>query len=368
MLWLNCVFDHAQDVIQSDSESRKTSPTPQSLTWPYEVPTTFAFLSWQMWMVGCLTVASLSALALCSRPRGRWRGDFLLLLPPSKPNHKLPHVWCPPLTLLTSEADPRPAGHSPKPHTVTTQPPPVAATLLPLTYHPKHYHKLLPCCQAAHTAELTVRLCTASLCKDSSVWGKKVELVKRGKRSRLRWHFTRDIKPTVVFYVLWLVVIACGTDSAARCNSYCAVFEADEKCVRQCVNLFETWHKSACCPSFSCLTSRAISLHLSLCENWGINRGLIEKTTHTWCYGNNGLSLFVCISEEQAQIINECFASSVQPQLSQWVNKVGQTNHYVHVCVCVCVWEREREREKKRERLRVHVSACPRKVKKKVDM
>ncbi len=46
-----------------------------------------------------------------------------------------------------------------------------------------------------------------------------MELVERGKRSRLRWHFTRDIKPTVVFYVLWLVVIACGTDSAARCTT-----------------------------------------------------------------------------------------------------------------------------------------------------
>lgn len=34
----------------------------------------------------------------------------------------------------------------------------MAATLLPLTYHPKHYHKLLPGCQAAHTLELTVRL------------------------------------------------------------------------------------------------------------------------------------------------------------------------------------------------------------------
>lgn len=50
---------------------------------------------------------------------------------------------------------------------------------------------------------------------------------------------------------------------------------------------------------------------LNLGENWRINRGLIEKTTHTWCYGNDGLSLFVCISEEQAQIVNECFASSV---------------------------------------------------------
>lgn len=51
-------------------------------------------------------------------------------------------------------------------------------------------------------------------------------------------------------------------------------------------------------------------------ENLRINRGLIEKTTHAWCYGNDGLSLFVYTSEEQAQIINECFASSVQPQLS----------------------------------------------------
>lgn len=151
-------------------------------------------------------------------PREEGRASYSLLAPSPNPNHKLPHVWCPPLTLLTSEADPRPAGCSLKPHTVTTQPPPVAATLLPLTYHPKHYHKLLPGCQAAHTAELTVRL-SASLCKDSSVWGEKVELVERGKRSRLRWHFTRDIKPTVVFYVLWLVVIACGTDSAARCTT-----------------------------------------------------------------------------------------------------------------------------------------------------
>ncbi|KAM7396961.1 hypothetical protein PAMP_019964 [Pampus punctatissimus] len=33
----------------------------------------------------------------------------------------------------------------------------MAATLLPLTYHPKHYHKLLPGCQATHTAKPTVR-------------------------------------------------------------------------------------------------------------------------------------------------------------------------------------------------------------------
>lgn len=68
-----------------------------------------------------------------------------------------------------------------------------------------------------------------------------MELVERGKRSGLRWHFNRDIKPTVVFYVLWLVVMLWHLpveQTPARCNNYCAVFEADEKCVRQCVNRF----------------------------------------------------------------------------------------------------------------------------------
>lgn len=80
-LRFNRLFDHAQDVIQSDSKSRKTSPKPESLTWPYEVPTTLAFHSWPKLMVGCLTVASLSAVALCSRLWGRW-GGLLTPYPP----------------------------------------------------------------------------------------------------------------------------------------------------------------------------------------------------------------------------------------------------------------------------------------------
>lgn len=235
-----------------DLKSRKTSLKPESLTWPHEVPTTLAFLSWLMFMLGCLTVASLSTVVLCSRLGGGvWGGGGLFtpyLPPPTTPKPKPQAApWLmPPLTLLTSEANPRPAGRSLKPPTVTTQPPPVAATLLPLTYHPKHYHKLLPSCQAAHTAELTVRLWTTRPCKDSSVWGKKVELVERSKRSGLRWHFTRDIKPTVVFYVLWLVAMLWHSPvelTPARCNNFCAAFEAGEKCVRQCANRSETCHK-----------------------------------------------------------------------------------------------------------------------------
>lgn len=278
-------------------------------------------------------------LALCSKPWGK-EGLHAPYSPP-KPNHKLPHVWCLPITLLTSEADPRPAGRSLKPHTFTTQPPPMAATFLPLTYHPKHYHKLLPVCQTTHTAELTVRLCIARPCKDSSVLQLKVELVERGKCSWLWCAFYTRHKT----YCGFLCFVACGDAVAmpveqtpAHWNNYCAVFEADEKCVRQCVNCFETCHKSACFMSFTHLTNHAVSHCLSptkieeSIEVW-------LRRPHTRCYSNDGLSLFVCTSEEQAQIINECFASSVQPQLSQWVNKVGQTNH----CVCLCVLKSERD-------------------------
>lgn len=80
-------------MIQSDSKSRKTSPKPESLTWPYEVPTTLAFLSWQMWMVECVTVAGLSAVALYCRLWGKRRRAPYLPSPPKKnPNHKLPDV------------------------------------------------------------------------------------------------------------------------------------------------------------------------------------------------------------------------------------------------------------------------------------
>lgn len=146
------VFDH-MCVIQRVPKSRKTSPSPEALTWPLEMPTTLAFLSWQMLMVGCLSVAS-----LCSSPV-LWEkvGGFMLLNHPNAKPH-LPHVWCLPITLLTSEADPKPAGCSLKPHTFTTQSPPAPTTFLPLTYHLKHYHKLLPDCQTtqsrAHSATL----------------------------------------------------------------------------------------------------------------------------------------------------------------------------------------------------------------------
>lgn len=84
-----------------------------------------------------------------------------------------------------------------------TQLPPMAATLLPLTHHPKHYHKVLPCCQATHTVELTVPLCSARPCKDSSVWGEKVELVQRSKRLVMMAFYTRREN------LLWCVRV-CG--------------------------------------------------------------------------------------------------------------------------------------------------------------
>lgn len=173
-----------------------------------------------MFMLGCLTVASLSTVVLCSRLGGGvcWGRLFTPYLPPPttpKPKPQAAPWLMPPLTLLTSEANPRPAGHSLKPPTVTTQPPPVAATLLPLTYHPKHYHKLLPGCQAAHTAELTVRLWTTHPCKDSSVWGQKVELVEKYAlwvtMAFYTWHKT---------YCGVLCFVACGDAVAFACGTY----------------------------------------------------------------------------------------------------------------------------------------------------
>lgn len=55
---LKRVFNHGVQVIQSDSKSRKTSPQLESLTWPHEVPTTLAFLFWQLLAVGCRTLCS----------------------------------------------------------------------------------------------------------------------------------------------------------------------------------------------------------------------------------------------------------------------------------------------------------------------
>lgn len=52
-----------------------------------------------------------------------------------------------------------------------------------------------------------MRLCPARPCKDISVWGQKVELEERVSAHGYDVHLTRDIKPTVVFYVLWLVVM-----------------------------------------------------------------------------------------------------------------------------------------------------------------
>lgn len=244
-----CVWS-CQDMIQSDLKKQKNKPKAR----------VFDLALWGAHHISISLLADVdggvsdSGQPLYSGPvlqalgKGEGGALYSLLTPAPKPKPQAAPWLMPPLTLLTSEANPRPAGRSLKPPTVTTQPPPVAATLLPLTYHPKHYHKHLPGCQAAHTAELTVRLWTARPCKDSSVWGKKVELVERGKRSGLRWHFNRDIKPTVVFYVLWLVVMLWHLpveQTPARCNNYCAVFEADEKCVRQCVNRF--WNMPQVC-------------------------------------------------------------------------------------------------------------------------
>lgn len=82
-----------------DLKSRKTSLKPESLTWPHKVPTTLAFLSWLMFVLGCLTVASLSTVVLCSRLGAGvcvcGGGLFTPYLPPQNPNHKPPHDWCP---------------------------------------------------------------------------------------------------------------------------------------------------------------------------------------------------------------------------------------------------------------------------------
>lgn len=145
--------------------------------------------------------------------------------------------------------DPRPAGQSLKPHTVTTLPPPMAATLLRLTHHPKHYHKLLPGCQATHTVELTVQLCSACPCKDSSVWGEKVELVARSKRLVMMAFYTRrkNLLWCFIFCGLWFCRgTACGTDSQTHCNNSWVVFKVVKKCVLHC-ELFETCHK-VCVP------------------------------------------------------------------------------------------------------------------------
>lgn len=61
-------------------------------------------------------------------------------------------------------------------------------------------------------------------------------------------HFICDIKPNcgVLCFVACGDAVALPVEQApARCNNYCAAFEADEKCVRQCVKRFETCHKSA---------------------------------------------------------------------------------------------------------------------------
>lgn len=153
-----------------------------------------------------------------------------------------------------------------------------------------------------HSRAYSYMLCTDSPCKDSFVRGQKVEVY------NCILHATLNL--LWCFYVLWLGALPVER-APTRCINYCAIFEADEKCARQCVNCFITCHKPACAMSFTHLTNHAVLRCPSPCENWRINRGLREKTTHTWCYGNDGLSLFVCTSEEQAQIINECFASSV---------------------------------------------------------
>lgn len=98
------------------------------MTWPHEVATVLAFLSWQMLLVGRATRVS-DCWPLCSGPvlralREEEEGG-LLTLPPPRP--QAAPCLMPPLPALTSETDPRPAGHGLKPHTVTTQPPPMAA-------------------------------------------------------------------------------------------------------------------------------------------------------------------------------------------------------------------------------------------------
>lgn len=96
-------------------------------------------------------------------------------------------------------------------------------TLLPLTYHPKYYHKLVRACQASHT----VGLCSSLPCKDSSVWE---ESGANGEELVTMAFYTRRKTNCGV-----LRFVACGgtgwEHTWAHCNNYRAVFEADEKCV-----------------------------------------------------------------------------------------------------------------------------------------
>lgn len=103
----------------------------------------------------------------------------------------------------------------------------------------RHRQRPPPSCPRPITQNISIKLCPAASeptqpspaapsCEDSCFGS--------------LWHFTRDIKPMVVFYVLWFVVMLGRLTVAhtpAGCNSYCAAFVAG---VQLCAKKAHRWN------------------------------------------------------------------------------------------------------------------------------